>query len=311
MKIVIAGATGFIGPTLIHKYNRTGNHVAVLSRSMFSTKTQFVSYVSWDAVNEGDWEKTLDGADAVVNLAGEPIAAKKWTPEQKKLIEESRVNATRAIVRAIGKTSKKPSVLINASAVGYYGDQGNGALDESSPKGVGYLSDVCQKWEQEALKAEELGVRTVVVRIGVVLEKEGGALSKFIPPFQMFMGGPLGNGKQWMSWIHRDDLIQLLSYLIENKEIQGIVNGTAPNPVTMKEFATTLGGVMNRPSLMKVPGFVLKLKLGEMAKELLLSGQRALPKKIEAAGFKFSYPTLESALNAIFGKEKLKKYKKV
>jgi len=278
---------------------------------MFSTKTQFVSYVSWDGVNEGDWEKEIDGADAVVNLAGEPIATKKWTPEQKKLIEESRINATRAIVRAIGKASKKPSVFLNASAVGFYGHQNNETLDETSSKGEGFLSDVCQKWEQEALKAEELGVRTVLVRIGIVLEKEGGALSKFIPPFQMFMGGPLGSGKQWMSWIHRDDLIQLMSFLIEHKEIKGIVNGSAPNPVTMKEFTTTLGRVMNRPSFMKVPGFVLKLKLGEMANELLLSGQRALPKKVEAAGFQFSYPTWESAFNAIFGKEKLKKYKKV
>lgn len=309
MKIVITGATGFIGPTLIHEYNRAGNKVSVLTRSMMTTRTSSVSYVNWDAENPGDWEKEIEGADAVVNLTGESVA-QKWNAEVKNKILESRVKATRAIVKAIEKAKKKPAVFINASAVGYYGDRDGETLDETAAKGNGFLAEVCSQWEAEAVKAEEWGVRTILLRIGIVLEKEGGALEKMLPPFQMFVGGPIGSGKQWMSWIHRDDLIHLISFLIEHKEACGIVNATAPNPVTNKEFAQSLGKTINRPAAMKVPGFVLKLKMGEMAKEMLLSGQKVLPKQAEKLGYQFTYPTLDEALKAIFGKENLKKHKR-
>lgn len=309
MKLVITGATGFIGPTLVHHYNRTGYQVSILTRSMMTTKTKTVSYVNWDPSVPGDWEKEIDGADVVINLAGESVA-QKWNDQVKESILKSRVQSTRALVQAIEKAAHKPKVFVNASAVGYYGDRDGDDLDENSTKGEGFLSDVCAQWEAEARKAEDFGVRTAIVRIGIVLEREGGALSKFIPPFKMFVGGPLGSGKQWMSWIHRDDLIRLIAFIIENKEARGVFNATAPNPVTMKEFAKTLGHVMGRPSLFPVPGFVLKLKMGQMADEMLLSGQKVLPKRAEEIGYQFEYGNLELALKTIFGKEKLKKHKR-
>lgn len=303
MKIVLAGATGFIGPTLIHEYNKKGNSVVVLSRSMATMKTQSVSYVHWDAISPGSWEKEIDGADAVVNLAGESVGAKRWSEEQKKKILESRVNATRAIVQAISKASRKPEVLVNASAIGYYGPRNSEPLDESSSLGSGFLAEVSAAWEMEAFQAEKLNVRTVVVRIGIVLERGGGALSKMLPPFQYFLGGPLGSGRQWISWIHRNDLIKLIAFLIENKKARGIVNGTAPTPVTMKEFAQTLGKVLGRPAFFPTPGFFLKLMVGkEKAEELVLHGQRVLPKQAQELGYSFTYRELEPALRAILGK---------
>jgi len=194
---------------------------------MMTTRTSSVSYINWDAENPGEWEKEFDGADAVINLTGESVA-QKWNAAVKTKILESRIKATRAIVKAIEKAKKKPSVFINASAVGYYGNRDGETLDETASKGKGFLSDVCSQWEAEAIKAEQLGVRTILLRIGIVLEKEGGALEKMLLPFQMFMGGPMGSGKQWMSWIHRDDLIQLIAFLMEHKEAKGIINATAP-----------------------------------------------------------------------------------
>lgn len=309
MKILITGATGFVGPTLVHHYNRTGFKVTVLTRSMMTTKTKTVSYVNWDGENPGDWEKEVDGVDAIINLAGESVA-QKWTPAVKQQLLESRLKATKALVHAIEKAHHKPKVFINASAIGYYGHRDGEVLDETATKGSGFLSDLCAAWEGEARKVEDFGVRTVLLRIGIVLEKEGGALAKFLPSFKMFMGGALGSGKQWMSWIHRDDLIHLIAYIIDHKEVQGVVNATAPNPVTMQEFAKTLGAVIERPAFMKVPGFVLKMKMGEMATEMLLSGQKVLPKKAEEIGFKFDHPEIGLALRTIFGKENLKKHKR-
>ncbi len=309
MKILITGATGFVGPTLVHHYNRTGYQVTILTRSMMTTKTKTVSYVNWDGETPGVWEKEIDGVDAIVNLTGESVA-QKWTAQAKNKILQSRVKATQALVHAIEKAHHKPKVLVSASAIGYYGNRDGEAVDETSTKGSGFLSDVCAAWEAQARKAEDFGVRTVILRTGIVLEREGGALAKFIPPFKMFLGGPLGSGKQWMSWIHRDDLIKLIAYALENKNVSGIVNATAPHPVTMKEFAKTLGSVMGRPSFMKVPSFVLKMQMGEMAQEMLLSGQKVLPKKTQEAGFQFEYPTLDLALRTIFGQEQLKKHKR-
>ncbi len=309
MKILVTGATGFVGPTFVHLFNRTGYQVSVLTRSMMTTKTKTVSYINWDAETPGVWEKEVDGADAIINLTGEPVA-QKWDPVTKNKILESRVKATKALVNAIEKAKHKPKVFVNASAIGYYGSRNGETLDETSTKGQGFLSDVCAEWEAEARKAEDFGVRTVLLRIGIVLEREGGALSKLIPAFKRFIGGPLGSGNQWVSWIHRDDLIDLMANILTNKEASGVINATAPYPVTMNELAKTLGQVMGRPSFMKVPGFVLKAKMGEMAQEMLLTGQKVLPKKAEEIGFQFSYPDLPLALRAIFGQEGLKKHKR-
>jgi uncharacterized protein (TIGR01777 family) len=243
----------------------------------------------------------LDGAGGVINLAGEPIVGKRWTPEQKRKIAESRVGATRTLVSAIRETQRKPAFLINASAIGFYGPQGEGKLTEESPRGNDFLSETCQAWEAEALKAEEAGVRVIRLRIGIVLEKGGGALGKMLMPFQWGLGGPLGSGKQWMSWIHRDDLIGLIHFLIGRKETQGAVNATAPHPVTMEEFTRTLGRVLGRPAFFRVPGFVLKTLLGEMA-DVLLTGQRGVPKRALASGYSFKFPQLEKALAEIVGK---------
>lgn len=304
MLVVIAGGTGFIGNALLEQFVKGKHQVILLSRDAGSLKhleKDTVSAEQWDAKTIDTWAKRLDGADAVVNLTGEPIAAKRWTPSQKERILKSRVDATKAIVSAIEKVKNKPAVLINASAVGYYGNVEKGDVTESHPKGSDFLAGVCEKWEQEALAAEKHGVRVVVLRIGIVLAKNGGALSKMIPPFKMFAGGPLGSGKQWFPWVHRDDVAGAILFAIKNEKVAGPINVTAPEPVTMKEFCKTLGKVIRKPSWAPVPAFALKILLGEMS-DMLLTGQRAIPKKLQEAGYTFKYPKLEKALMAALGK---------
>jgi uncharacterized protein (TIGR01777 family) len=247
----------------------------------------------------GPWVEKLEGADAVINLAGESIAAKRWTAAQKELIVNSRLDATKVLVDAIGRVSAKPSVLVNASAVGYYGNVESGDVTEDHAKGTGFLADTCVRWEAEANRAKTLGGRVVIIRIGIVLEKGGGALSKMIPPFQMFLGGPLGSGRQWFPWVHREDVIGAILFALQNPNLSGPVNAVSPNPVTMKEFCKALGRAMHRPSSAPVPAFMVKLLLGEMS-EMLLTGQRAVPKKLQDAGYRFRYPELDNALAAIF-----------
>lgn len=304
MRVVIAGGTGFIGNALLEQFVKGKHQVVLLSRNADGLKhleKDTVNAEQWDAKTVGPWTKRLDGADAVVNLTGEPIAAKRWTLSQKERILKSRVDATKAIVSAIGKVGKKPSVLVNASAVGYYGNVEKGDVTESHPKGSDFLAGVCEKWEQEAHAAEKHGVRVVVLRIGIVLEKNGGALKKMLPPFQMFAGGHLGSGIQWFPWVHRDDVAGAVLFAIKNEKAAGPVNVTAPEPVTMKEFCKTLGKIIRRPSWAPVPAFALKILLGEMS-DMLLTGQRAIPKKLQEAGYTFKYPKLEKALMAALGK---------
>ena len=239
----------------------------------------------------------MDGADGVINLAGEPIAAKRWTERQKQKILTSRIETTNSLVEAIRKAKQKPGFLINASAVGYYGPRGDETVTEEAAAGNDFLSSVCREWEEEAKKAESLGLRVIRVRTGIVLGRGGGALAKMVPPFKFFVGGPLGSGTQWMSWIHLEDEVGLMLYLIEHSQATGPFNATAPNPVRMKEFCQILGQVMGRPSWAPVPAFILRLALGELA-EMLLTGQRVIPAAAQKLGYQFRYANLDAALKA-------------
>jgi uncharacterized protein len=236
----------------------------------------------------------------VVNLAGEPIAEKRWTPEQKRTILESRQIGTQKIVEAIAAASIKPTVLINASAIGYYGTSETAKFDENSPAGTDFLAEVCTKWEAAAQAVTASGTRLVIVRLGIVLGENGGALGKMLAPFSAFVGGPIGSGKQWFSWVHRDDVVKLIIQAITDTQMQGVYNATAPNPVTMAGFAQTLGTVMNRPSWLPVPNFALEAMLGEGA-IVVLQGQQVVPTHTVGQGFEFEYPALQPALKAILG----------
>jgi uncharacterized protein (TIGR01777 family) len=296
MKIIVTGGTGFIGNPLVGALLAAGHEVIVLTRggARFPAGARAVV---WDGKTIGPWKNEIDGADAVINLAGEPIAAKRWSADRKRKLEDSRLNATRAIVSCIREASRKPAILISGSAVGYYGDVENDDVTEARKPARDFLATVCVAWENEAAKAQTLGVRVVTLRTGIVLEKDGGALKKMLLPFKPFAGGPIGSGKQWMPWIHREDMIALILYALKNP-VQGPLNATAPNPVTMKEFALTLGRTLHRPSFAPIPGFVLKIALGEMS-ILVLGGQKAVPSALLAAGFTFKYDRLREALSGI------------
>jgi uncharacterized protein len=299
MKLVIAGASGFIGSALVQRLSQRSDSLKLLSRKPRSpARASNIEWLVWEPGASGGWEESVDGADGVVNLAGEGIAEKRWTERQKELIHSSRIDSTRALVQAIAKAKAKPKFLINASAVGYYGPRGDETLTEENAPGKDYLARVCVAWEEEARKARDYGVRVVLVRTGIVLAKGKGALAKMVTPFKFFVGGRLGSGKQWMPWIHIDDEIGLILFLIENANAQGSFNATSPNPVTMEEFCKVLGKVLNRPSWASVPASALTLLLGEMA-DMVLTGQRALPKGAEKLGYNFKHPTITKALESL------------
>jgi uncharacterized protein (TIGR01777 family) len=295
MKLLIAGGTGFIGTSLCHTLAQHGHALLVLTRRPATqSPPQGGRFVSWE---HDEWRRAMPHVDGVINLAGESIAARRWSPSQKVRIRESRLETTRRLVSAISASSKKPAVLINASAIGYYGPRGDEALTERDPAGEGFLAELCQAWEAEAQRAEPLGVRVVRLRIGLVFGAGGGALAKMGPPFRFFLGGPLGTGRQWVSWVHQQDVAALIEWVLAHPELSGAVNATAPSPVTMRELCTTLGRVMHRPSWAPVPAFALKLLVGEMA-DLLLTGQRILPAAARSSGFTFRFPELAPALEA-------------
>jgi uncharacterized protein (TIGR01777 family) len=302
MKIVITGGTGFLGRPLVQRLVRDRHTVVVLSRD--PSKGRFeknvnVTVEQWDAATMKNWARHVDGADAVLNFAGDSIGGKRWTPTQKEIILSSRINATRVVVESIARAKKKPWVLISASAVGYYGHVESGDVTEGHPQGNDFLAGVCEQWEKESRKAEALGVRVVNPRFGIVLAKDGGALKKLLLPFSLFIGGPLGSGRQWFPWVHRDDVIEILMFLIQRLQLSGPVNVGSPHPVTMKEFCKSLGRAMSRPSWAPVPSFVLNTLLGEMSL-VVLTGQRVIPKKLLEVGYTFRYPKLEDALRSIF-----------
>jgi uncharacterized protein (TIGR01777 family) len=303
MRIVVTGGSGFVGRSLVPRLIAEGHEIVLLSRNPNSARKgvdRRVRVEEWDGKTRGAWSSHIDGADAVLNFAGESIAGKRWTSVQKRRIVDSRVDATNAIVAAIGKASKKPAVLINASAVGFYGPAENGDVPEDHPRGNTFLSETTDQWEVSARSVQQYGVRLVLLRISVVLGESGGALAKMLLPFKLFAGGSIGTGRQWFPWVHVDDLVGAVLFVLSNKDVSGPVNIVAPQAVTMKEFCTTLGKSLDRPSWVPVPGFVLKIALGEMS-EMLLTGQRVVPRALERMGYKFKFPHLDSALSDIFG----------
>lgn len=302
MKIVVTGGTGFIGHSLVDELVRHGHDVVVLSRKADHASQSSVRLVEWDARSMGPWQAELATADAVVNLAGAPIAEGRWTESRKQLLLNSRILATRLLVDALAGRSKALPLMVSASGIGYYGASDDRLLDERSSLGEGFLASLSAAWEAEALRAGQFGTRVVLLRTGMVLEQDGGALPKMLLPFRLFAGGPVLPGTQWVSWIHRRDLIGLIQWAIATPTVSGPVNAVAPVAVTMNTFCSTLGKVLHRPSWLPVPGLALRLALGELG-TLMTTGQRVQPAKALAGGYEFHYPTLEPALRAIMAGE--------
>ncbi|KAK9129602.1 hypothetical protein Sjap_010089 [Stephania japonica] len=304
MIISITGATGFIGQRLVRKLLSENHQVRVLTRSRSKAQTFFPAnnFPGILIAEESEWNDCIRGSNGVVNLAGMPIST-RWSSEVKKEIKQSRVGVTSKVVELINncEDDARPRVLVSATAIGYYGTSETQVFDEQSPSGNDYLAEVCREWEANALKVNK-DVRVALIRIGVVLGKEGGALAQMIPLFQMFAGGPLGTGNQWFSWIHLDDLVNLIYEALLNPSYRGVINGTAPNPIRLKEMCEQLGHVMGRPSWLPVPEFALKAVLGEGA-TIVLNGQRVLPIRAKELGFSFRFPYVKDALKAILSAE--------
>jgi uncharacterized protein len=310
MKIVIAGGTGFLGSPLAEVYAEEGHDVRVLTRGVPQgaprhepgTGVPGITSVGWTPDGTGGpWAGTIDGADALINLAGESIAGKRWSAARKAALRDSRIAATRSLVAAIGSVPSPPPVFISGSGTGYYGASGDEIRTEDSPPGQDFLSHLAVDWETEARKAESSRTRVVLLRTGIALERSGGALKEMMRPFRFFVGGPMGSGRQYMPWIHRIDWIEMVRWIVETPDVHGPVNATAPEPVTNRTFARALGRALRRPGFVPAPGFALKLIVGEMATPLLLQGQRAIPAKARSLRFHFRYPTIDQAFRGIFG----------
>jgi uncharacterized protein len=307
MKIAITGATGFVGTKLVEKL-APNNQIIIFTRNSEKAKSKFsdairsnLEFVNYTPQSAGNWQDKIDGCNAVINLAGAPIA-ERWSDSYKKEILASRQLGTKMIVDGINQATNKPEVLINASAIGYYGTSDYNTYQENSPPGNDFLAQVCQQWEAEANKVNTANTRLVIFRLGIVLGN-GGALAKMIPPFQIFAGGPIGQGKQWFSWIHRADVVEMIIQALKNKEVQGIFNATAPNPVTMNQLCEQLGQVLQRPSWLPVPNFALEFLLGEGA-QVVLEGQKVLPQKtIEVMKYNYLYSEIKPALENIIQTE--------
>jgi uncharacterized protein (TIGR01777 family) len=305
MNIVIAGGTGFLGGALASALRHDGHELIILTRRPQppANAAATLRYVHWTPDGTaGAWSAALDGAYAAINLAGESIAGKRWSPAQKQKIRDSRVQATRSLVAAIGRCASPPAVLVSGSAVGYYGPLGDEVAGEDHPPGRDFLATVGVQWEAEAMRAAGAGLRVVCLRTGIVLERDGGALPKMLPPFWFGAGGPVGSGRQYWPWIHRQDWVDLVRFVLRTPAASGPLNATAPTPVRNVDFARTLGRVLRRPALLPTPGFALRLILGEMAEGLLLSGQRAVPIKAERLGHTFAFRELDAALRKIFAR---------
>lgn len=294
MNVLLAGGSGFIGTHIAQRLSNEGHTVSFLSRKPGP------GLIVWDAVHGGAWEHSLDGIDAVINLAGESVGAGRWTMRQKERIRNSRINATRAIVEAIRTSRKKPGVLVNASAVGYYGHVEDGDVTEELPAGDDFLAETCRLWESEALKAAQSGVRVVMMRTGFVIGSDAEAFKKLQLPFKLFAGGPFGSGEQWFPWIHIDDVAAGYVFAVRQPALSGPVNLSAPHPVRVRDLAKELGRALRRPSFMPAPAFALKIVLGEMS-DLLLKGQRAIPAKLLQKGFDFHFSDLSAALRNAVG----------
>ncbi|MFP5385935.1 MAG: TIGR01777 family oxidoreductase [Bacteriovoracia bacterium] len=298
MRVLITGATGFVGQRVVKQLLAEGHQVVVLSRNVAKGALRLGSkceYFQWIDTKSLPPLEAFKGVDGVVNLMGEGIAERRWSEEQKKIIHDSRIISTRNLIEAIGKLSQKPKVFVSASAVGIYGNRGDEEITEASPVGEDFLAQICKEWEAEAFKAREHGLRVSVIRTGVVLGRGGGALKKMLPVFKIGAGGPLGSGEQFMSWIHVDDLASMYVEALKNSSIEGVYNGTAPYPAKNKEFTYALGKALHRRAFMPVPAFGVKLIFGEMS-QVLLEGQKVLPVNFKMNNFRYKYPTLEMAL---------------
>lgn len=301
MKVVIVGGTGLIGRALAESLLRDGHEVDVVSRNPNAHVPGGAVLARWDGRSASDWGRLIDGADAVVNLAGENLSSGRWTPRQKQVIRESRVNAGNAIVQAFQEAQKKPRVLVQISGVGAYGTSEKNVFSETDPYGDDFLSSITRDWEASTLPVEHLGVRRVIARSGVVFSREAGAFPRLLLPFKFFLGGPLGSGRQWLSWIHLEDEVRALRFLIENEQAAGIFN-VAATPVTNREFAHALGEQMHRPAFFAVPSFMIRLLLGEMA-VMVLEGQNVSNAKLTGLGLTLKYATAVDALSALMGKQ--------
>lgn len=301
MRIAITGATGLIGSALCERLIEQGNEVVAITRRRSLPSS--LTVLPWDpAAGELD-PSPLEGMDAVVHLAGATIA-ERWSSATKKRIWESRVGGTRLLVDRFNDLSKRPSIFVSSSAIGFYGNRHDEELEEASPPGKGFLSDLCQAWEDEAGRATHLGIRALSFRTGMVLSTKGGALPKMLPPFKLGLGGPVGSGRQWMSWIHIDDVVGGFHFALHQEDFSGVANLTAPIPVRNAEFTKALGRALRRPAVLPAPGFALKLVFGEMAQDLLLNGQKVLPRRLEKAGYEFLHPQLDDALGDILSSRK-------
>jgi len=301
MRVVITGATGFIGRALCKALHKDYEVIALSRDASRAAKSigEMAKIIKWDGRTTGSWYKQANGAFAIINLAGENVASGRWNESKKAGILHSRLDSSRAVLEVIKQADKKPTVVILASAIGYYGSRQDEPLDETSTPGKGFLANLCRRVESYAEEIEGVGVRCVVIRTGVVLGRDGGAFAKLVKPFRFFLGGHLGSGRQWFSWIHLEDEVKAIKFLLENEHHKGVFNLTAPEPVTMKEFCKILGKVLHRPAWLNVPALAARLAFGEMADEMLLSGQKVLPKRLLNTGFDFKYTNVEQALNDI------------
>ena len=303
MRVFVTGGTGLVGSRLLAKLRGRGDEVVLLTRRPeVAGKINDVRVVVGDPTQAGPWADSVRDCDAVVNLVGEGIFNRRWSAAFKEALYRSRVESTRNVVRALQGAPRRgdgsPRVLVSASAIGIYGPHEEEELTEDSPPGDDYLARLCVDWEKAAREAESAGVRVVIVRTGVVLDPKGGALAKMLPPFKMFVGGPVGSGRQYMSWIHHEDLIGLILLALDRPEAAGPLNGTAPNPVTNKEFSKTLGRALGRPSFFAAPAFALRLALGEVA-DVITKGQRVLPRKALGLGYAFKFADIDAALRDV------------
>lgn len=300
MKVIVAGGSGLIGRLLIDRLLENGHIVWVLSRN--PAKALFparVKVVQWDGRSGTGWQHLVEEAHAIVNLTGENLGARRWTPERKELLRSSRIEPARAIVQAVSAAGHRPKVFLQASAVGYYGPRDDRILDEESPAGTDPLSRLVVDWEKASEGVEELGVRRIVVRQGIVLDDSAGALPRMLLPFRLFAGGPIGGGRQWISWISRQDVAGALLFLLQSESANGVYNLTAPEPLTNADFGRAIARVLKRPYWLPVPAFALRIAFGEMA-TVVLDGQRVRPGRLLAAGYRFQHPDLQSALEALF-----------
>jgi uncharacterized protein (TIGR01777 family) len=308
MRVTVTGATGLIGPSLVAALQERGASVTVLTRDPARALSKLTTpgrppleAVAWDLMSEPAPAQALTGRDAVVHLAGENVA-QRWSKEAKRAIRESRVTGTRNLLAGLRAAEPRPRTLVSSSAIGYYGSHGEEPLDEDAPAGNDFLAEVCAQWEAEAAKAGEQGVRVVLVRTGVVLDRHGGALAKMLVPFRLGIGGPVAGGRQYMAWIHRDDLVGMVIAALEDERWSGPINATAPEPVSNREFSRALGRALRRPALLPVPGAALGLLYGEMA-EIITAGARVVPAKPLVLGYSFKHPHLEAALCSALGRE--------